>query len=215
MMILLKNIILEREPLYGIAKWVTRFESSLLGLSQDQLVHVNDDRIGRTLDVIFDSDRGSMITEIAKRTMKNFGIGTDEFHNDSTTITFTSSYEDAEGSDKGGKQSAKITYGHNKDHRPDLKQLLWTMTVSADHSVSVHYTALDGNTQDSETHKDTWNFIRELCGIPDFLYVADSKLCSRDNMRYIDENHGRFITVLPATRSEVSWFHDYIADHEI
>jgi len=47
MMILLKNIILEREPLYGIAKWVTRFESSLLGLSPDQLVHVNDDRIGR------------------------------------------------------------------------------------------------------------------------------------------------------------------------
>jgi transposase len=45
--------------------------------------------------------------------------------------------------------------------------------------------------------------------------VADSKLCSKENMKYIDENHGKFITVLPGTRSETLWFHEYIQDHKV
>jgi transposase len=172
-------------------------------------------RIGRSLDLLFDADRGSMLVEIVKSVVEKFGISMDEFHNDSTTITFSGDYEDADGSDKRGKETVEITYGHNKDHRPDLKQLLWTLTVSSDHSVPVHYMALDGNTQDVETHIDTWNFLRDLSGGPDFIYVADSKLCSKENMKYINENHGKFITLLPATRSETSWFHEYIQDHRI
>jgi hypothetical protein len=31
-----------------------------------------------------------------------------------------------------------ITWGHNKDHRPDLKQLLFTLTVSSDGAVPVY-----------------------------------------------------------------------------
>jgi hypothetical protein len=32
-----------------------------------------------------------------------------------------------------------ITFGHNKDHRPDLKQLLFILTVSEDGGVPLHY----------------------------------------------------------------------------
>jgi hypothetical protein len=41
-----------------------------------------------------------------------------------------------------------------------------------------------------------------VAGRADFLYVADSKLCSRENMDYIDRAGGRFVTVLPLSRSE-------------
>ncbi len=215
LLILLRNILTEREPVYGIGKWTSSIEPSLLGVSGDQTAHINDDRIGRSLDLLFDADRGSMLIEIVKSVVEKFGISMNEFHNDSTTITFSGNYEDADGSDKRGRETAEITYGHNKDHRPDLKQLLWTLTVSSDHSVPMHYMALDGNTQDVETHIDTWNFLRDLSGRSDFIYVADSKLCSKENMKYINENHGKFITLLPATRSETSWFHEYIQDHQI
>ena len=33
---------------------------------------------------------------------------------------------------------ARITRGYNKDHRPDLKQLLYNRTVTADGAVPVH-----------------------------------------------------------------------------
>jgi len=39
--------------------------------------------------------------------------------------------------------------------------------------------------------------LRGLVGSPNFLYVADSKLCTREALKHIHEHGGRFITVLP------------------
>ena len=130
LMVLIRNIIMEREPVYGIAEWTARFAPSLLGFTPDQVKLINDDRIGRNLDMLYDSDRGSMLTDLAVRIVRGFHINMDEFHNDSTTITFSGNYEDADGSDKRGKESLKIAHGHNKDHRQDLKQLLLPVVES-------------------------------------------------------------------------------------
>lgn len=54
----------------------------------------------------------------------------------------------------------RITFGHNKDHRPDLKQLLRVLTTSADGTVPVWRSVDHGNTTDDRTHVDTWNFLR-------------------------------------------------------
>ena len=215
LMVLVRNIILEREPVYGIAEWSSQFDPSLFGLSPDLAKRINDDRIGRSLDLLYDADRGSMLTELAVRSIRDFHIKMDEFHNDSTTITFSGNYDEADGSVRRGKESLKITHGHNKDHRQDLKQLLWTLTVSSDHSVPVHYMALDGNTEDTEAHIDLWDSLRRIAGTADFIYVADSKLCTRENMNHISDNKGKFITVLPASRSESTWFHEYVKNHRI
>ena len=112
-----------------------------------------------------------------------------------------------------GRPTLRITHGHNKDHRPDLKQLLFVLTVSADGTVPVHDRALDGQTSDVATHVDTWNTLRQIVGRPDFLYVADSKLCSRKSLAYLAAHQGRFITMLPRTRREDGWFRRYVQDH--
>jgi transposase len=49
-----------------------------------------------------------------------------------------------------------------------------------------------------------------LAGRSDFLYVADSKLCSRDSLDHIDRAGGRFVTVLPRTRLEDAEFRQWI-----
>ena len=43
-------------------------------------------------------------------------------------------------------------------------------------------------------------------GRPDFIYVADSKLCVTATMTHINGQGGHFVTVLPATRKEEGWF---------
>lgn len=106
-----------------------------------------------------------------------------------------------------------ITHGFNKDHRPDLKQLLWILTVSADGGVPVHFRACDGNTTDDRTHIDTWNTLCRIVKRTDFLYVADSKLCTRSAMEHIAGQGGRFLTVLPRTRREETWFRDWVQTH--
>ena len=213
--LLVRNIIMEREPMYGIAEWSSAYMPSLLGVTYGQRASLNDDRIGRALDALYDADRGTMLTELVVGAIREFGIRMDEFHNDSTTVTFSGRYLDADGGYRRGKKSAAIAYGHNKDHRPDLKQLLWTLTVSSDGCVPVHYMAMDGNTDDTSTHLAVWNAVRDLKGSPDFIYVADSKLCVEDTLRYIDGQKGKFITVLPATRSEDGWFRQHIQSNTV
>lgn len=56
--------------------------------------------------------------------------------------------------------------------------------------------------EDSTTHIATWDRCRRIAGTPSFLYVADSKLATRDNMGHIAGLGGRFLTILPRTRKE-------------
>lgn len=213
--LLVRNLLLSRQPLYGVGAWASRFEPSLLGLSREEIHPLNDDQVGRALDELFDADRSSLLLGVVVGVVREFTLGLDRFHNDSTTISFHGDYRRADGRQMRGKPTLQITFGHNKDHRPDLKQLLWSLTVAADGAVPVNYQVLDGNTTDDQTHRATWDILRGIAGRTDFLYVADSKLCTRPNMRYIVERGGRFLTVLPAPRKEEQRFQDWIRNHEV
>jgi transposase len=213
--VLVRNLLLSREPLYGVGDWASRFEPSLLGLSQDEVEHLNDDGVGKALNDLFDADRPSLVLALVVRAVREFGLRLDQFHNDSTTVTFHGQYRGANGRLVRGKPTLRVTFGHNKDHRPDLKQLLWSLTVSADGAVPVNFQALDGNKTDDRTHVSTWDVLRTISGRTDFLYVADSKLCTRPNMAHIADHGGRFLTVMPATRKEEKRFRDWIQGHEV
>jgi hypothetical protein len=119
------------------------------------------------------------------------------------------------GTARGGKPTPAATRGHSKDHRPDLKQLVWILTVSADGAVPIAHRVESGNVEDSSTHIATWDGLCRLLGRSDFLYVADCKLATRENMEHIDSLGGRFITVLPATRKEDGAFRSHLVDHEV
>jgi transposase len=200
--VLVRNLIVNRVSLYSVADWAERISPELLGLAPGEVELLNDDRIGRALDRLFDADRGALLTEFVVGMVRGFEIELEELHNDSTTITLEGEYAKADGRRVRGKKTLAITWGHNKDHRPDLKQLLWILTVSEDGGVPVHFRVADGNTEDSTSHIETWDALVKLVGKPGFLYVADCKLCTRENMLYLAEHDGRFITVMPRTRAE-------------
>jgi transposase len=213
--VLLRNIALhDRQPVYTLGEWATAVEPSLLGIEAGDAAALNDDRVGRALDRLFDADRAALMTEVVLRTIREYEVDTAQLHNDSTTLTLTGDYRDADGTAVRGKPTLEVTYGHNKDHRPDLKQLLFILTISADGAVPVHYRAMDGNTADVATHIDTWDTLRRVAGRPDFLYVADCKLCSRASLAHIAKQGGRFITVLPRNRREDRWFREFVQVHE-
>ncbi|MCA1678081.1 MAG: IS1634 family transposase [Actinobacteria bacterium] len=200
--VLVRNLCLEREPLYGLAEWADGFEPGLVGLAPGEAVLLNDDRVGRALEQLFDADRGSLLTELTLHAIGEFAVDCSQLHNDSTSIALHGDYTQADGRARGGKPTPALLLGHSKDHRPDLKQLVLILTVSADGAVPLAHRVADGNTSDDSTHIDTWDGLVALTGRTDFLYVADSKLCTREQMRHIDAPGGRFVTVLPRTRKE-------------
>lgn len=208
--VLVRSLLVEREPICRQQEIVERFSPQAFGLSTAEARALRDDPLGRALDRFFAADRGTFLTAIAVRACREFGVALTELHNDSTTIRFTGQYAHARGRTLRGQRAPWITYGHSKDHRPDLKQLLWILTTSADGGIPVQFRCTDGNVSDATTHIETWETLCRLTGRPDFLYVADAKFCTRDTMDYVDRRRGRFITVLPRTRREDAMFRKWL-----
>jgi transposase len=213
--VLLRNVLVSREPLYSLSEWTARFDEPLLGIPPGGAHILNDDRYGRCLDYLFAADRAALMTAIVVHAIRTFDVDLSELHNDSTTVTFTGQYPEATGQPHRGHPTHRITLGFNKDHRPDLKQLLYTLTTTRDGAVPVWCSIDHGNTTDDQTHIETWDTLRRLVGQPDFLYVADSKLCTKENMAHIAAEHGRFVTVLPKTRREDTWFRDWLQTNTV
>jgi transposase len=216
LLVLLKNLLLSREPLYGVGEWAARHVPDLLGISERQIASLNDDRVGRCLDRLFQNDYGSLALTVATHAISEFGVGLDQLHNDSTTITFHGDYADATQEERRKQQSRlAITWGHNKDHRPDLKQLLFILTVSKDGGVPVYFQAKSGNTADDQTHRATWDLLCTLARRRDFLYVADCKLATAENMAHVHQHGGRFLTLIPRTRNEDRSFRESLSRGQV
>ena len=208
------NLLIGRAPLYELGEWAAPYAPGLLGLPGGDTAWLNDDRVGRALVTLFDADRASLLTELIVSVVGEFNVDTSEMHNDSTSVSVHGDYQTADGAPRRGKPTAEVTFGHSKDHRPDLKQLVYILTVSADGAVPMAYRLADGDTTDDPTHIPTWDGLVKVLNRRDFLYVADSKLCSGTAMRHIDGKEGRFVTVLPRTRGEDKWFRDWIQTNQ-
>jgi len=213
---LVRNILLSREPMYGVGDWAKKYAPDLLELSSHQIHSLNDDRVGRCLDVIFHADYSSLLVAFMTHVVREFEVTVEELHNDSTPVTFTGKYEEASTPHKQGeKQTLAITRSHGKTRHPHLKQLLFILTTSRDEGLPLHFRAADGNASDSVTHVDSWEMLCQIAGRRDFLYVADAKLASTKNMKHIDSHGGRFVTVLPRTRRECGEFRKRVIESSV
>jgi len=86
--------------------------------------------VDRALDRLFDASIPDMVMHITQRVVQEFQLDLSELHNDSTSVKFFEEYEEFEQPVvRRGKQTIAIEHGHSKGHRPDLKQLLYILTV--------------------------------------------------------------------------------------
>ena len=207
LLVFVRNVLMSREPVYAVGGWAAQFAPDLFNLWTEQVALLHDDRLGRCLTRLFVGTGPELILAVVRHVIAEFQVTLDELHNDSTTVSFYGAYEEA--AEEGlrlGRATHAITWGHNKDHRPDLKQLLYTLTVSHDGNVPVYFTSHSGNVVDDTTHVATWDLLCQLVGGPDFLYVADCKLASQENLGHIARRGGRFVTVMPRTHGEDEQF---------
>jgi len=194
--LLVKSVLLQPSALYRIAAWAQHYDPVWLPSVQ----HWNDDLLGRALDRLFHADRASLLTALVLQAVKAFAIQTQQIHNDSTSVKLSGAYLHQK------PNALQLRQGFSKDHRPDLKQLVYCLSISADGAVPVHFKAYPGNQVDNPTHWESWQCLCQILGHNDFLYVADCKLCTQNVLQQIHQQNGRFITVLPRNLTEVATF---------
>ncbi len=95
----------------------------------------------------------------------------------------------------------RITYGHSKDHRPDLKQFIMDVICTGDGDIPMFIRIADGNEADKAVFAQLMKQFRAEWNL-DSIYVADSSLYSADNLQQLGQL--RWITLVPASLKAVN-----------
>src|SRR5712691_7177418 len=172
-------------------------ERGLLPLLQPGLARtaLNDYRLGQILDTLFAANLNTVFGAVALQALEVYAIPTPWLHQDTTTITLYGAYEEA----SKAPGAPRPAYGHNKDGRDDLKQVLLSLGVSGDGGVPLRVGIRDGNTSDST---ETPVAIEECLalGLDGVLgIVADSKAYSKRTLGVCLEKRVGLLTLVPRT----------------
>ncbi len=156
---------------------------------------LNDYRLGHILDALFAANLNTVFSAVALKALEVYAIPTPWLHQDTTTIALYGAYAD-EPQTPGAPRPA---YGHSKDGRDDLKQVLLSLGVSGDGGVPLRLGVRDGNRSDSV---ETPVAIEEclalgLEGVRGI--VADSKAYSRRTLGVCLEHKIDLVTLVPRT----------------
>lgn len=205
--VLLLNLLDSPLPLYEVSDWLGGYTDGI-GEFGKESNKFHDKRLASTLDAIYESNRHTILSELSGQAIAIHEICTDIMHNDTTSITFKGAYK----RDQAKGSEVVLTQGHNKDGHPDCKQLVFGLSVSGDGYVPLLAQLYSGNKSDDQTHQVNWQAIRELLNQEDFIYIADSKLSSTENLLFIAGAGGLFISILPATRKEIKDFHKKLGE---
>ena len=150
LLLLVLNITSGRLPLYELSQWTTDLDGRLIGRESELSPALfNDDRYARALDKLYQADRASLMTDLVLAMVKALQLDLSQLHNDSTSIKTCGQMP--------GKTSSGMQFlrGHSKDHRPDLKQIVFSLSLTADGAVPIHFKAYSGNRTDDTTHIQT------------------------------------------------------------
>ncbi len=202
-------ILFQVMQLYRICKFATEKNVLKVLLPQIEADQYFDDRLADTLDALFEYGIGDLDMLITANMIDVFQIESQLCHNDTTSVSM---YGDADNNKTD--QSIQVTFGHSKKHRKDLKQLIWSMSVSSDHAFPLFQQAYSGNTADVTTYVEQWQRLIDLLGRRDFLYVADSKLITHQTMVHIHDNDGFFVAPAPMYESYKKVSEDALDSHD-
>jgi transposase len=206
--VLIHNILSSPMPMYEMADWVGALDEKCLGLDPSEGAFIHDDRVGHALDCFYQGRHKDVFFHLALRAIKVFEVECSQIHQDTTTVTFSGKYS-------GWRTPELLTHGHNKDHRPDLKQLVLGLSVSADGAVPLMHKIYNGNQTDDRLHPENHRRLCQLLKRSDFIYVADCKLATLENLRRIDGCGGRFVSVMPRTWKEDALFRRAVREGQV
>jgi len=159
---------------------------------------LNDDVVGRTLDAIYEYGATEMFNEITLQVMKQFSLGTHLIHVDTTNFSVYGKYENDA---PDGTDSIRITFGHAKDGRMDLKRFVLGL-VTDQYGLPLFTKAFSGNKSDKHSIIEMIQKTQQAINLDDESYwIADSALYTENNIKLIGTGT-KWITHIPATVGE-------------
>jgi transposase len=162
--------------------------------------HLNDDRLGRVLDQLYEEGTSSFFLCAAMQAVERFGVGVSQVHLDSSSFSLQGEYahEESESRDLD-QRPIKIVRGYSRDQRPDLKQFVVNLMCSADGGVPVWLKVSDGNQSDAQQFAKLMGEFAKNWQM-DSVFVIDAAFYSEPNIRQVGSL--KWVSRVPQTLSD-------------
>lgn len=187
---LILNVLCGRPALYRMEEWLDRLDLSVLfghGAGGDAF---NDTRLAEALDHIDEVGTDTLMAHVAKdyiaASEPMFTV-----HHDTTSVSLFGVYADENADPRPAR-------GFSKDHRPDLKQLIYGLTLHGAVGVPLVYSVDAGNTHDAVVARD--HLARLAALLPpdrEVTIVGDCKLVDARTLGRILRAGLHFVSLVP------------------
>ena len=145
------------------------------------LSEINDDRAARVLDSIWQANPQRVFSAVVSSVISKHSLSTDIIHSDTTSKSFKGTYE----GNSDDTTAPQIVHGFSKDHRPDLKQLIFGVGTTGD-GIPIIGEVANGNESDMTLNGRWVKNLRNMMQKEEdefLLYIADSALVTTDNLK--------------------------------
>ncbi|EQD24498.1 MAG: hypothetical protein D084_Lepto4C00427G0003, partial [Leptospirillum sp. Group IV 'UBA BS'] len=163
---LVVNMLTTQRPLYRVEESFEISDCALLFGEGVEPSDLNDDCLGRGLDQLWEGDPGKIFSMVVANALTRENVERRFTHFDTTSRTVYGEYKENPPADEtkepeSPKERTPVQpkYGHSKDHRPDLKQILFKLFVNRD-GIPLFAEVRDGNLSDKTANRE---MISELC----------------------------------------------------
>lgn len=180
---LVANRCLDPSSKLAAAEWATH-AVSIAGLEA-----MDDDHAYRAMDLLVEADAQAKVQEaVFFATADLLNLEVDLLFFDTTSTYFERDEPDVVGEDE---QPAFRAYGHSKDHRPDLPQVIIGLAVTRE-GIPVRVWVWPGNTNDMSVIEEVKDDLRGW-RLGRVVTVVDRGFSSRENLRYLTRAGGHWI----------------------
>ena len=193
------NILQGRVALYRMDRWLDRTDPEVLlgpGCAADAF---SDARLAAALDHLYEAGTDEVFTGVMVRYLQDWqaATGTSDLtlHQDTTSISVYGEYS---GLDDNFGPTPML--GFSKDHRPDLKQLIFGLTLHGATAMPLFGTMLDGNYPDGRANRLHVQSLAEL--LPEdgeVTVVGDCKLVDTFTLEHLASHGWHFVSLVPNT----------------
>lgn len=157
---------------------------------------INDDRFGGFLDLMQNAGCSAILSEIALRAFKRYGIKLKNVNFDTTSKIMWGQYETPE----GVEGVVDISFGYSKQNRSDKKQIKLSMGTTQ--GICFDGQVLSGNQDDKRFNIDNLDRVAELrdrfeSETEDFFYIADSAAFTQEFLEKAQKLGIKVITRMP------------------
>jgi transposase len=192
---LVLSILTGEHALYNVSEVLSQYDTSIIFQKEVDSNWFHDNRLGNSLDDLKTAGLDSLYSAIISKAIIRHSLDLSCLHFDTTSLSLYGEY-------KTDDENPLVALGFSKQHRPDLKQVLFGMTVAQDGNVPITGRITSGNTSDSKENRFNITSLRNI--VPDLsksILVADSKFFAGStlDMAYDNKNNLSFVTLVPKT----------------